>query len=175
MDSETNAAPSDSGSEYQHGSASEDTSSTGPSETCDAPQQKAKGKGKGKAKATGKSSRSQSRDEAATSKAVEPTPPGAPPKTTATGSGQSRERTPHSTPSKTASDPPYEVTKKYTPKKERGDYSFSPDVEVDLAVWLHEHPQLWDTSNEGYRDQDLLRDTWQQGAEQFNCTGDYLH
>ena len=82
MDSETDAAPSDSGSEYQHGSASEDTSSTGPSETCDAPQQKAKGKGKAKAKvkATGKSSRSQSRDEAATSKAVEPTPPGAPPK-----------------------------------------------------------------------------------------------
>jgi len=62
-----------------------------------------------------------------------------------------------------------------TPQKKKGDYSFPNDVEVQLAVWLHENPHLWDTTDEAYRDIDLVRQTWQQGADQFDCTGEYLH
>jgi len=62
-----------------------------------------------------------------------------------------------------------------TPQKKKGDYSFPNDVEVQLAVWLHENPHLWDTTDEANRDVDLIRHTWQQGAEQFDCTGEYLN
>jgi len=75
----------------------------------------------------------------------------------------------HRSPKKRPRLPP---PQKKTPKKERGDYTFPEDVEVDLAVWLHQHPHLWDTTDEGYRDLDLIRQTWDEGADQFNCTGE---
>lgn len=85
------------------------------------------------------------------------------------------QRKPTEVPQKSQEKAPSASPTKRTPKKERGDYTFPEDVEVDLAVWLHQRPHLWDTTDEGYRDLDLIRQTWDEGADQFNCTGEYLN
>ena len=59
-------------------------------------------------------------------------------------------------------------------KRGKRDSTFAPEVEVEIAPWLQAHPHLWNTKDENYRNTAMCLQTWEEGAERFNCSGKYM-
>ena len=59
-------------------------------------------------------------------------------------------------------------------RRVKKDYTFAPEVEVEIAPWLQAHPHLWNTKDENYRNTPMCQQTWEEGAERFNCSGKYI-